>query len=1199
MKKLFLSLMAVLATSSLWADDITVGISATIDDAAKTISAESYDGYKDGSADIITNSGAVYGAGITAYAPTGSSKSVQVNGTSYAINTHWRKSINSSSYDDTQWAGCNLTIADGYMFNVTSAHARIAVNDDTYTWKVVVMDASDVVVYESKDKTTKKTSTTDFVVDFTSDEMAETLAKMTGLTGTIKLRIYMYQGGSFKYFTIPNLQLTGTVTVDTRAKYAMTTSASPAEGGTVSPASGTTIVEGGTATFTATPATGYKFGSWLIDDVEQTSNPYQITNVTAAHTAVANFIALPAITYSNGGDAEVMGTLPTTEYVESGGSYTIPTAYFLYKSGYYLAGWTDGTNTYKAGESVTITGDLALTPVYTANAKALGEFEAEVVWNFGESDATTIQIEGAEGCLVKQVTAGDVTYDFVLGINAKDGAYQEGVRGKFNNAGKASNAQVNKGTVFTVPAVKGMQVIYTYTTGTPTVDQMLVDGVAADSVSETNKQIYYTYKGDAASVSVVDALGDIYPSSLAVKYPVAESGNGGSTTTAEDIVLDLASGAVIDKELATAVTGKEVASIKINLAKGGEYSISGGLTTGVNFAIYGDSSVINIPESVTGDFITLNGSSVYAIKSDLTESDHFQMDEVILSGIILNGLQGSLITDAQKTKLDSLAISNSVIAVAANSANVVNFNGKGYVGAVMVENSTIYAPAAKSSFFAQYGSRPKNVNGDLTQAFYFHNSTIVNIANGKNFNDLKQKGTAQNVFSVKNSIFVDCGKQNQVLVGLDGGQASTTPQWTVEGNIFNYGGADVSAAETEKAGIETSSVAAVVTFADSAVFDADLVITGAVVDPLSVGDPRWSLSAAYNVVLDLASGAVIDKELATAVDGLNVAGVTINLAKGGEYSISGGLTTGVNFAIYGDSSIINIPDTVSASFITLNGSSVYAIKSDLTASDHFQMDEVILSGIVLNGLQGSLITDAQKTKLDSLAISNSVIAVAANSANVVNFNGKGYVGAVMVENSTIYAPAAKSSFFAQYGSRPKNVNGDLTQAFYFHNSTIVNIANGKNFNDLKQKGTAQNVFSVKNSIFVDCGKQNQVLVGLDGGQASTTPQWTVEGNIFNYGGADVSAAETEKAGIETSSVAAVVTFVDAAAGNMNATLTVAEGVTVPESIGDPRWTISTEVSGIDNVVADDVQKDGKFFINGKLVIVRNGQMFNANGQLIK
>ena len=327
--------------------------------------------------------------------------------------------------------------------------------------------------------------------------------------------------------------------------------------------------------------------------------------------------------------------------------------------------------------------------------------------------------------------------------------------------------------------------------------------------------------------------------------------------------------------------------------------------------------------------------------------------------------------------------------------------------------------------------------------------------------------------------------------------------------------------------------------------------------------------------------------------------MTINLAKGGEYSISGGLTTGVNFAIYGDSSVINIPDTVSASFITLNGSSVYAIKSDLTASDHFQMDEVILSGIVLNGLQGSLITDAQKTKLDSLAISNSVIAVAANSANVVNFNGKGYVGAVMVENSTIYAPAAKSSFFAQYGSRPKNVNGDLTQAFYFHNSTIVNIANGKNFNDLKQKGTAQNVFSVKNSIFVDCGKQNQVLVGLDGGQASTTPQWTVEGNIFNYGGADVSAAETEKAGIETSSVAAVVTFVDAAAGNMNATLTVAEGVTVPESIGDPRWTISTEVSGIDNVVADDVQKDGKFFINGKLVIVRNGQMFNANGQLIK
>ena len=42
-----------------------------------------------------------------------------------------------------------------------------------------------------------------------------------------------------------------------------------------------------------------------------------------------------------------------------------------------------------------------------------------------------------------------------------------------------------------------------------------------------------------------------------------------------------------------------------------------------------------------------------------------------------------------------------------------------------------------------------------------------------------------------------------------------------------------------------------------------------------------------------------------------------------------------------------------------------------------------------------------------------------------------------------------------------------------------------------------------------------------------------------------------------------------------------------------------EISGIDNIAAVAAQKDGKFFVNGKLVIVRNGQQFNAKGQLVK
>ena len=126
-----------------------------------------------------------------------------------------------------------------------------------------------------------------------------------------------------------------------------------------------------------------------------------------------------------------------------------------------------------------------------------------------------------------------------------------------------------------------------------------------------------------------------------------------------------------------------------------------------------------------------------------------------------------MVKDAQKSLVENVTIENSVVEMPASNKNVLDFNGKGYAGKVTVKNSTIWSAGKNTGFFAQYGSRPKNVNGDLLQEFDVQNSTIVNIANGKNFCDLKQNGTAQNVYTIKNSIFADCGKAGQVVVGFN------------------------------------------------------------------------------------------------------------------------------------------------------------------------------------------------------------------------------------------------------------------------------------------------------------------------------------------------------------------------------------------------------------------------------------------------
>ena len=652
-----------------------------------------------------------------------------------------------------------------------------------------------------------------------------------------------------------------------------------------------------------------------------------------------------------------------------------------------------------------------------------------------------------------------------------------------------------------------------------------------------------------------------------------------------DVVISPETGADISAALSDATATAPVKSVTINLAKDGAYTLTSTIKAPA-VTINGNGATIDA--SAGDNIVGIEGVTEFAKKADGTDSDHSLVSAITFKDVTIKGMKKALIRDLMtKTLLETLTIDNCVMQ-ASNGKPFIDFDGRGYVGKVVVKNSTIWAAAPTDKNFAKYGSRPKNVNEALLQEFDIQNSTIVNIGSkpdfsgGQNFNNLKQNGTAQNVYTVKNNIFVNCGKSGQVIVGLNNGQTSATPVWDVDGNAFNWNDADVSATEVSKAAkhkvgeedvdIVQNSVEGVVAFKDAA--NGDFTLGDCAQYTKGTGDPRWIVKVAKDITIAPESGDIAAALTAAETDLAynEVPGnITINLAENGAYTVSAPIVVPANLTIISAGATIDASGN-DGDFITLNGSTTFAKKADGTDSDHFLIDMISILGVKITGLKGAFVKDSQKTLVNNFGINLSVIEMPATNKNFLDFNGKGYVGKVVVYSSTIYAKDKNTGFFAQYGSRPKNVNGDWLQEFDVQNSTIVNIANGKNICDLKQNGTAQNVYTLKNNIFVDCGKSSQVVVGFNKGQTSATPVWNVDGNIFNAGGEDKSAAEVDKAGkqndedIVKNSVAGVVTFTNAAEGDFNGNCQLAPDVTVPTAaVGDPRWTIMYKESPIKTI----------------------------------
>ncbi|MBR1545640.1 MAG: DUF4957 domain-containing protein, partial [Prevotella sp.] len=535
--------------------------------------------------------------------------------------------------------------------------------------------------------------------------------------------------------------------------------------------------------------------------------------------------------------------------------------------------------------------------------------------------------------------------------------------------------------------------------------------------------------------------------------------------------ITIAAADITEGDISAALTAKitalgadeTVGNITITLDKAVAYKVTSAIKAPANLTINGNGAKIDATATETDggiNFIELQGSTEKAIKADgVTESDHYLTNSVTVKDVTVSGLKKAIIRDTQKTLLKTLTIDNSVIE-ASNAKVVVDFDGKGYVEQLNVKNSTIWAAAGTGKHFAKYGSRPKNlwtkdesdadVPGIYTkQGFDVQNSTFVNIAvnadldGGANFNNLSQKGTDNNIYTLKNNIFVNCGKSGQVVIGFNGGQASATPVWDVDKNAFNWNGADVAVTEVSKAGkkndedIVKNSVEGVVVFADAA--NGDFTLGDCAQKTAGIGDPRWIF---YDITVSttIANGTVtVDKEKANKgetvtitatpeegyfMESLAVTGVTTNES----VTVNGG-----KFVMPADAVVINamfrkyVDVTLAAADITGNisdaisgkvpaGEVLRNVTITLAANTEYTVSAPIVAGgsVVINGAAGA--------KINASSLEDAFIKMSGTPAVTTNEKGAYLVDAVTIKDVEI--TGLKNQLI--YGNKQKYLIGKLS-----------------------------------------------------------------------------------------------------------------------------------------------------------------------------
>lgn len=277
-------------------------------------------------------------------------------------------------------------------------------------------------------------------------------------------------------------------------------------------ASASKVKEGKSVVLTATAKVGWEFAGWSNGTtIVSTDNPYTIESVKTNISLTATFTSVPTHTLSiTAGETGALGNFyDNTVFTQNEGSkVTLPikNSYF-FKEGYTATGWTDGTNDYSFGDEITLDKDYVIYPIFESNKAALGDEATAVTWDLSVSAAGKMHIESTTGYVVTTAQVGTATIDVP--------SYWDNTSGKLDNRSRTDDkSQVNAGSKFTIPALKGMTV-------TLTASNQISATLAGEDMTATTASPYtatYTYEGDADEVEIVINDGK-YFSTIVVEYP--------------------------------------------------------------------------------------------------------------------------------------------------------------------------------------------------------------------------------------------------------------------------------------------------------------------------------------------------------------------------------------------------------------------------------------------------------------------------------------------------------------------------------------------------------------------------------------------------------------------------------------------------------------------------------------------------------
>ena len=235
---------------------------------------------------------------------------------------------------------------------------------------------------------------------------------------------------------------------------------------------------------------------------------------SSAGSATSDVITLTVnplytVTYSLGDVTGTIGTVPAVVDVES--SLTIPTNKTLYKAGYTLTAWNNGTSDYANGANMPVTANTTLTPVFTENSATayLGHNTTTVTWQFQTGQgapAWSMQGNGTETkyYYVVQTTVGGSSIDVLMTMDATNG--------KINNGNWSDWTQMNPNTKLTVPVLAGAVLkLYAYGEGSSKTEFEGNIGTYASNI--------YTYTATADGNLEVVIGNETYFKYLSVTYP--------------------------------------------------------------------------------------------------------------------------------------------------------------------------------------------------------------------------------------------------------------------------------------------------------------------------------------------------------------------------------------------------------------------------------------------------------------------------------------------------------------------------------------------------------------------------------------------------------------------------------------------------------------------------------------------------------